>query len=193
MSRTPYLLEKARNGYRMGNGELIDAMINDGLWDVYGNKHMGVYGDQCAVKCKLTKEDQDSFAVRSFTRARKAIADGGKQLCYIGDLAHHPVLLLEKPLTQFAYDRGAPLGRSQDRHRARRQGGEQEQQRQGTPVAAGAQLGQRQHGHERAAGHRHGAEQAARPAAEQLYAPARCTADRAGGPIGDYRRAVHCP
>jgi acetyl-CoA C-acetyltransferase len=76
MSLAPYLLTKARQGYRMGNGELIDAMINDGLWDVYGNKHMGVYGDQCAVKCKLTKEDQDSFAVRSFTRARKASADG---------------------------------------------------------------------------------------------------------------------
>ncbi len=76
MTRAPYLLPKARQGYRMGNGELIDAMIHDGLWDVYGNKHMGTYGDQCAAKCNLSKKDQDDFAVRSHTRARKAIADG---------------------------------------------------------------------------------------------------------------------
>jgi acetyl-CoA C-acetyltransferase len=76
MTLAPYLLTKARQGYRMGHGELLDAMIVDGLWDVYGNKHMGVYGDQCAVKCNFSKEDQDAFAVRSFTRARKAVADG---------------------------------------------------------------------------------------------------------------------
>jgi acetyl-CoA C-acetyltransferase len=76
MSLAPYLLTKARQGYRMGHGELLDAMIVDGLWDVYGNKHMGTYGDQCAAKLNFTKEEQDSFAVRSFTRAGKAIADG---------------------------------------------------------------------------------------------------------------------
>jgi acetyl-CoA C-acetyltransferase len=76
MSRAPYLLTRARQGYRMGHAELYDAMILDGLWDVYGDKHMGVYGDRCAEKCKLSREDQDNFAVRSFTRARKAIADG---------------------------------------------------------------------------------------------------------------------
>jgi acetyl-CoA C-acetyltransferase len=76
MTRAPYLLPKARQGYRMGHGELLDAMILDGLWDVYGDKHMGIYGDRCAEKCGLTREDQDNFAVRSFTRARKAIAEG---------------------------------------------------------------------------------------------------------------------
>jgi acetyl-CoA C-acetyltransferase len=76
MSLAPYLLTKARQGYRMGHGELLDAMIVDGLWDVYGNKHMGTYGDQCAAKCNFTKEEQDNFAVRSFTRARQAVADG---------------------------------------------------------------------------------------------------------------------
>jgi acetyl-CoA C-acetyltransferase len=76
MSLAPYLLTKARQGYRMGHGELIDAMIQDGLWDIYGNRHMGVYGDRCAAKCNLTREDQDNFAVRSFTLARKAVADG---------------------------------------------------------------------------------------------------------------------
>jgi len=76
MSRAPYLLLKARQGYRMGNGELFDAMILDGLWDVYGQKHMGVYGDRCAQKCNLTREELDDFAVRSYTRARKATSEG---------------------------------------------------------------------------------------------------------------------
>ncbi|MFO0787822.1 MAG: thiolase family protein [Pirellulales bacterium] len=76
MSLAPYLLPQARVGYRMGNGVLVDSMIHDGLWDVYGNKHMGTYGDQCASKCGFTKQAQDDFAVRSFTRARKAIAEG---------------------------------------------------------------------------------------------------------------------
>jgi acetyl-CoA C-acetyltransferase len=76
MSLAPYLLPQARQGYRMGNGVLVDSMIQDGLWDVYGDKHMGVYGDQCAAKCEFTKQAQDDFAVRSYTRARKAAAEG---------------------------------------------------------------------------------------------------------------------
>lgn len=76
MSRAPYLLPQARQGYRMGNGQLVDAMVYDGLWDVYGDKHMGIYGDQCALECSLSRKDQDDFAVRSYTRARRAIADG---------------------------------------------------------------------------------------------------------------------
>src|SRR5512144_2810734 len=51
MSRAPYLLDKARTGYRLGDGQLIDAMIRDGLWDVYNNIHMGTCGDTCAKKC----------------------------------------------------------------------------------------------------------------------------------------------
>jgi acetyl-CoA C-acetyltransferase len=76
MTRAPYYLMKAREGYRMGNGELVDGMIRDGLWDVYGDKHMGTYGDQCAAKFGFTKADQDDFAVRSHTRARAAIESG---------------------------------------------------------------------------------------------------------------------
>jgi acetyl-CoA C-acetyltransferase len=76
MSLAPYLLPQARQGYRMGNGVLVDSMIHDGLWDVYGDKHMGIYGDQCAAKCEFTKQAQDDFAVRSYTRARKAAAEG---------------------------------------------------------------------------------------------------------------------
>ncbi|MFH0983378.1 MAG: thiolase family protein [Planctomycetota bacterium] len=69
MSRAPYLLTKARTGYRMGNGELIDAMIHDGLWDVYNNKHMGNYGDLCAEKYNFSREEQDAYAVESYQRA----------------------------------------------------------------------------------------------------------------------------
>ena len=76
MSLAPYLLLRARQGYRMGNDVLVDALIHDGLWDVYGNKHMGTYGDQCASKCGLDKTSQDDFAVRSYTRARRAAAAG---------------------------------------------------------------------------------------------------------------------
>ena len=76
MSRAPYLLPNARQGYRLGNGELVDSVVYDGLWDVYADKHMGSYGDQCAAKCGLTRTDQDDFAVRSYQRAQRAQAEG---------------------------------------------------------------------------------------------------------------------
>jgi acetyl-CoA C-acetyltransferase len=76
MSRAPYLLEKARNGYRMGNGEVIDSMIRDGLWDVYNKIHMGICGDRCAEKFSFTRQQQDDFAVASFKRAIDAAAKG---------------------------------------------------------------------------------------------------------------------
>src|SRR5438876_9852237 len=59
MSRAPYLLEKARSGYRMGNGELTDSMIRDGLWDGYNNVHMGTCGDRCAQKYGFSRPQQD--------------------------------------------------------------------------------------------------------------------------------------
>ncbi len=76
MSLAPHLLPRARRGYRMGNGELVDSMINDGLWDCYGDQHMGVYGEQCAAKFGFSRQQQDDFAVRSYTRARQAMANG---------------------------------------------------------------------------------------------------------------------
>jgi acetyl-CoA C-acetyltransferase len=72
MSRAPYLLEKGRTGYRMGNGELVDSMIRDGLWDVYNNVHMGTFGEGCAGKFGFTRQQQDDFAVESFQRAIRA-------------------------------------------------------------------------------------------------------------------------
>lgn len=76
MSRAPYLLEKARGGYRMGNGELVDAMIRDGLWDVYNRVHMGICGDRCADKYGFSRDQQDDFAVASFQRAIAACGSG---------------------------------------------------------------------------------------------------------------------
>jgi len=76
MTNAPYLLRKARTGYRMGHGELIDAMIHDGIWDVYTNKHMGTCGDQCAAKYSFSRRDQDDFAIESYKRAIKAWDDG---------------------------------------------------------------------------------------------------------------------
>jgi acetyl-CoA C-acetyltransferase len=76
MSRAPYLLEKARTGLRMGNTELVDAMIRDGLWDVYKDVHMGTCGDRCAEKYGFTRQEQDDFAVSSFKRALEASKGG---------------------------------------------------------------------------------------------------------------------
>ncbi len=72
MSQAPYLLPKARDGYRMGHGELVDSLIKDGLWDVYNDVHMGACGDRCAESCGITREDQDNFAVESYRRALAA-------------------------------------------------------------------------------------------------------------------------
>ena len=76
MSSAPYLLPKARNGYRMGNGEVVDSMIRDGLWDVYNNVHMGTCGDRCAEKFHFTRQQQDDFAVASFQRVIEAQQKG---------------------------------------------------------------------------------------------------------------------
>jgi acetyl-CoA C-acetyltransferase len=76
MTNSPYLLRKARQGYRMGHGELIDSMIHDGLWDVYTGRHMGTCGDQCATKYNISRQDQDDFAIESYKRAIRAWEDG---------------------------------------------------------------------------------------------------------------------
>jgi len=76
MTNAPYILKKARNGYRMGNGEIFDLMIHDGLWDPYGNKHMGMLGEQCAAEYKVSREEQDAFAKGSYEKALDAIKNG---------------------------------------------------------------------------------------------------------------------
>lgn len=76
MTNAPYILKKARNGYRMGNGEIFDLMIHDGLWDPYGNKHMGMLGELCAAEHKVSREMQDEFAKGSYEKALDAIKNG---------------------------------------------------------------------------------------------------------------------
>jgi len=74
MSNIPYYLDKARNGYRLGHGSVIDGMVKDGLWDVYKDFHMGNAAEICARDYKITREDQDNFAIESYTRAQNAYA-----------------------------------------------------------------------------------------------------------------------
>ena len=76
MSNTPYYLEKARGGYRMGDGKLVDGMIYDGLWDPYSNVHMGTCGDKTAAEYGFTREAQDEYARDSFRRALAAQKEG---------------------------------------------------------------------------------------------------------------------
>jgi len=76
MSQAPYLLPKAREGYRLGHAQVIDSMIQDGLWDAYGNVHMGDCAELCAREKKITREEQDAFAAESYRRALDAQATG---------------------------------------------------------------------------------------------------------------------
>ncbi len=72
MSNVPYYLNKARNGYRLGNGELTDGLIRDGLWDVYNDYHMGNAAELCAFNCKISREEQDAYAAETYKRALAA-------------------------------------------------------------------------------------------------------------------------
>ncbi len=76
MSNAPYLLMNARNGYRLGNGEVTDSMVKDGLWDVYNDIHMGSCAESCAKDFKFTREQLDDFAIQSYHRAIDAQNSG---------------------------------------------------------------------------------------------------------------------
>ena len=76
MSLAPYYLEKARTGYRMGDGKLIDHLLHDGLWDIVNDFHMGISNELCSEKYNVTREDQDQYAERSYQRALAAIQAG---------------------------------------------------------------------------------------------------------------------
>jgi len=90
MSNVPYYLDKARNGYRMGHGQLTDGMIFDGLWDPYKNVHMGICGEKCAAEYKFSREAQDEFSRESFRRALAAQKEG------LFDAEIEPVLVPQK-------------------------------------------------------------------------------------------------
>jgi acetyl-CoA C-acetyltransferase len=72
MSNIPYYLPGARTGYRLGNNKVVDGLVNDGLWDIYNNQHMGMCGESCATDFNITREDQDAYAIQSYQRAAAA-------------------------------------------------------------------------------------------------------------------------
>ncbi|MGH9399417.1 MAG: thiolase family protein, partial [Thermoanaerobaculia bacterium] len=76
MSNAPYLLERARSGYRMGHGQLADSMIKDGLWDPYRDVHMGNCAEMCVSKYAFTRAEQDAFSLESYKRAQNASKTG---------------------------------------------------------------------------------------------------------------------
>ena len=75
MTNAPYLLPQARKGYRLGNAQIVDSMVHDGLWDVYNDYHMGITGENVAEKYGITREEQDEFAVNSHRKAVSAIKE----------------------------------------------------------------------------------------------------------------------
>jgi acetyl-CoA C-acetyltransferase len=76
MTNAPYLLPQARQGYRLGNGTLVDSVVNDGLWDHYNDQHMGISAENVAEKHTITRERQDQFAMESHRRAAAAWKEG---------------------------------------------------------------------------------------------------------------------
>ena len=75
MTNAPYLLPQARKGYRLGDAQIIDSMVHDGLWDIYNNYHMGITGENVAEKYGITREEQDEFALNSHRKAVAAIKE----------------------------------------------------------------------------------------------------------------------
>src|SRR5438045_5997692 len=75
MTNAPYLLPQARKGYRLGNAQIVDSMVNDGLWDIYNNYHMGITGENVAEKYGITSKEQDQFALNSDRKTLAAIKE----------------------------------------------------------------------------------------------------------------------
>lgn len=76
MSMAPYLLDKARTGYRMGDGKLIDSMVHDGLWCIFGDTHMGITAENLAAQYGISRAEQDAFSAASQNKAERAWAEG---------------------------------------------------------------------------------------------------------------------
>lgn len=76
MSNVPFYLDKARNGYRLGHGQVTDGLVKDGLWDVYNDYHMGSAAELCAAECGIGREEQDAFAIASYQRSQSAQSAG---------------------------------------------------------------------------------------------------------------------
>lgn len=102
MNLAPYLLTRARTGYRLGNGELIDAVILDGLWDPYEQKHMGEFAEWTAETYGISRQDQDDFALTSHQRAIAAIDQGH----FKDEIVPVPIPQRKGPPTPFDTDEG---------------------------------------------------------------------------------------
>jgi len=102
MSQAPYLLPKARDGYRLGHQQVIDSLVSDGLWDPYDNLHMGACAEKCAAKYSFTREQQDAFAVESFRRANAAQKDGS----FAGEITPVEIVDAKGGLTKIEHDEG---------------------------------------------------------------------------------------
>lgn len=76
MSNTPYYVDKARFGYKMGHGSLVDGILRDGLWDVYNDFHMGIAAELCAEECQISRDQQDEYTIQSYQRAAEATQNG---------------------------------------------------------------------------------------------------------------------
>jgi acetyl-CoA C-acetyltransferase len=76
MSNVPFYLDKARNGYRLGHGQLTDGLLKDGLWDVYNDYHMGSAAELCAASCNISRDEQDKHAIESYKRSQAAQSAG---------------------------------------------------------------------------------------------------------------------
>jgi acetyl-CoA C-acetyltransferase len=79
MTNAPYLLPQARKGYRLGNAQVVDSMVNDGLWDIFNDYHMGTTGENVAEKYGITREEQDQYALDSHRKALAASKQGRLQ------------------------------------------------------------------------------------------------------------------
>lgn len=76
MSNIPHYLPSSRSGSNLGHAQLLDGVIYDGLWDVYNNQHMGLCAEKCASDYNISREEQDAYALESYSRAQKSISDG---------------------------------------------------------------------------------------------------------------------
>ncbi len=123
MTNAPYLLPNARKGFRLGNQQLVDSMVHDGLWDIYNDYHMGITGENVAEKYGITREEQDEFAVNSH---RKAIA-AQKECRFKSQIVPVEIPAKKKGQPAVIFDKDESAARGHDhRSAARAEAGVQE-------------------------------------------------------------------
>jgi acetyl-CoA C-acetyltransferase len=101
MTNAPYLLPQARKGYRLGNAQIVDSMVHDGLWDIYNDYHMGITGENVAEKYGITREEQDQFALNSHRKALSAI----KECCFKSQIVPVEIPVKKKGAAPTIFDK----------------------------------------------------------------------------------------